>query len=504
MVAIPWYFNSDLWLKCSIKPRTVSVISDCLMLLKDLANVCPKDQFETFKDDPTSWTSLTQSFNSDLHLVWDRIKDSSSFYDSDLIASTFAVKDRDGLWRATLSGQSSDFIDIEFSNSPFHISKFKIFNYEIYDSLIDRLGENLVNSCAVLDQCYSIFKSLGDKCRTQLPAQLQSEHPLPSPIPDWLPIYFIKKCYDIYTKTKNGGRFYMKGPIGEGAFSKIFEIEFVKDEVSYPAVLKLNTMIIKGISPFSAATRDIQGLQLIDEISSTKDPVLISKAQSWLPKFYDVYSPGKEIMIGNEIFASPGMIMEKIETFTVHLDTWNISTMNFCQYYTSYQAIKDLFLAGLIHEDFHMGNIMSIESPPYNVFYFDKKSLQVTMKTFPEGNPNNSFTFFESTDSFIFVCPRMKLVDTGSLNTVKGKYAPHVNIVDLQDTRNNLNIFICHYLAKFNDKYFSGPSYFTQIMNKLAVKISLDVLYDVRAECELASTDSWIFREALNKYNRRP
>jgi hypothetical protein len=468
MLSIPWYFNVDLWRKCKSALAEEHTVS-CAQLLLDLTNTCPKDQLETFKTDPVSWTGLLNSFSLTTSPLSKIIENSAIFYGSEAIAYSIAVKDTHAFWHAAFNRNVSE---IEFMNSPFHISKAKLLRYEIFDSLINRFGEESVISCAFLDSCYSIFKSLGDECRDRLPNELLSTS---NSIPEWFPIFSIKKCFNIHTKTKNGGHFYLKTPIDSGAFSKIFDIEYIKDGISYPAVLKLTKFIKGGILPFSPPTRDIQGMQLIEQVSSIYNPELIKKAKQWLVEFYDIYSPGKEIILGNEVFVSPGIIMEKIEKFE-QKQIRNISIENFCMYYSSFEAIKDLYEVNLIHEDFHMGNFMFIKNPPYNRILFNKKTNKFTRRS-DEDPDMLLFTESETLEYFQVICPRMKLVDTGSLNTVEGKYSLHGNIVEIsQNRKTNLKGFMLQYISAFHSKFMTGGN-FSGILSKLAAKIFNDA-YD--------------------------
>jgi hypothetical protein len=260
--------------------------------------------------------------------------------------------------------------------------------------------------------------------------------------------------------------FHITENIGEGAFAVVFLIELLSEETPSPdkAVLKLNKLISNDPPFFESLTRDIDGMRL----ASRRNFEFLPKLIDTLHAKEDLRSL-KPIDLADETFVFPGIIMEYVQVD----ESVNPDKFIFCNYIQAIDILKDLlcldasnkdFEKSLVLEDFHSGNLLNIEGT-------DSMSLDTVQ-----------------TDTLS--CPKVKLVDTGTLNTLNGALSPTFFSLNfpIEVRKKHPKVYLCWYLEQFHRRFYEGDG---GVFTEEEVKVVTERIRDILRLADCSKSDEF-------------
>jgi hypothetical protein len=389
-----------------------------------------------------------------------RLQDSFSFFGSKLATCALFSVRRDEFWRWIFSDKIlpvTEDIECMYSEEG-QPSRATLFNRIDLLTLYRKFGEKATSECANLGKCSNIFTQLGIMCLGSfLKARVARQQ------------FDLAACVNPNISDKFGLPFTIREAVGSGAFGTVFRITFDNNPGSQ-AALKLNRLSPSPGFEFQSMHRDIQGMKLAN-----------TGEFEFLPRLIDTVcytsdlSTIHPIRIGFQYYPYPGVIMEYIKA--VHpqdnIQTGYIKAIyshlskedqnkQLCLYLQAMEMMKRLLRVTppenslgieepLVLEDFHVGNILLIPG-------FENVML-----------PSNGS----------MECAQVKLVDTGSLNTLSGHLEPteFSSQFPRELRREQPRVFLCWYLEVFHARFFRNRKFILSGRNLEIVKEAIsDIL----------------------------
>jgi len=240
-------------------------------------------------------------------------------------------------------------------------------------------------------------------------------------------------------------------PLGSGQFGDAFIVE-LQDELKSRAVLKLNRLAPGDNYAFVPMSRDIAGMKMVEESMV---------AYKWMVKYLSTFIEDDGslfLTVNSNIYVQPGIIMEFVDVY----EPFGTDTeTHLCKYLLVLAAIRDLLQDQLIHEDLHSGNAVIVNNE-FRFITWDEdggKNIIVSEVISEEEAAAKAETFGGS----CLVCRNIRLIDTGSVNSLDGSAAePFFNSSELISRKDRLaapNEFFCKYLAAMHTKSFTADYY---------------------------------------------
>jgi hypothetical protein len=447
---IPWYFNPSLWREC-VQMNKSEVCQD---IISEFETYCPQDNklCKKLRNNTTAWTGIAiTSIEIEMPAYYMITAEQAAFFGGRLPAVGYLLNEssRQEFWKSVLSNykKESPTINVQFSWLDLYnkglIAPDREFLFRTYgvNDLLLGFSPNNIAVCANMNECVELTKEIVNKCPDLLVSTLLDSKANSSDQIQALFVGNFTNCLrEIVNKQQSGEDttkvstdpetifvsdknvpFTIEKKLGEGVYGLAFKGTYNSNQA---VAVKFNKLVTDGRQwPYHSLNRDIQGMLLGEEW-------LRKDSQWWIPKlldtikYYDHSSSTKELPFvlsadpNNEVVV-PGIIMEYFEQ---QEDTGEIKVDNhlfFCKHIQAVRAAFDLYKDGLLHEDLHVGNVILVKG---------EESMKISLAGSEEQE----------------ICPLLKVIDTGSLNTLDSKLDQVVDIFPGREI--NPQVSFCGYL----------------------------------------------------------
>jgi hypothetical protein len=431
---IPWFIDPENGMHCH-KLNSCSKIKETLCP-KNLSNNACFENFKTNKDN--IWERILKRANEEIDQVVSAdvlksIENISEFYNSKFIALCLTIQNSKEFYDWVFNRKQpipKKLVLLISGNLLKSLTRDKLLNQEILQSLKLRFSDSLVYKCVNDNECGGIFRKIGDACRDKFTHEMVVVSDGTSRRTGDEDVFknfwvSLKQCAGIHSLI-DGKKYLIKSCILNG---NLLECQVIVDDaVDSPVIMRLKSFLSRkeqdqNIDNSYMVKEKLEELEghLLDYpgINRYYEGVKRISESEILPKIYHQIKESRVVSINGKAYLLYGGIITEPINEVFHLKNISDSMINICQYYTGLLLLSELLEA------------------KYTVDYISYEKL------IPVRAPTNEGE----------ICPLIKLESGQYLNTVKGSMA---NKYSLQALLGKVNVqkeekkYLCDYVWNFH------------------------------------------------------
>jgi hypothetical protein len=344
-------------------------------------------------------------------------------------------------------------------------------------------GENF-NRCASLGDCDALWEKILSWCPT-IAAEAavawmgidEDETPYSVPIKDCIEFQITRKrvilrprviepvTFDLSLHsldTDGGLKIKLTRPLGIGAFGVVYAGVMGDDSMKMisQVAVKFNRLLPKNGLTFHPMSRDLEGFKMAENCTNWTVKLLdvIEGADSALQEPFKIiqtpdYADDEDLDVWILV---PGLVMEFMEIYDPRDSEVFDRHYGLCVYLQVLLAIRDLHDAGLVHEDLHRGNLATLGDQS-TVIKFRKTKSRDPRLIIGREHLKEKYAGSRFISQVDVICPRMKLLDTGSINSLDGTAAVPMDkvskLISKEERKSTPEKFYCRYLEMIHTEF---------------------------------------------------